>query len=116
MQIAHSQPIPQPNIQIFEAMKAGIDITTVLPNATTFEYYLYIKSYKLIDGESFFAYCQQHKGSEFGKTNPNATKFLLMLYAILDENYPPLEHCHEQQDGYIGLDDYVKLATQIFNQ
>ena len=31
MQIAHSQPIPQPNIQIFEAMKAGIDITTLLP-------------------------------------------------------------------------------------
>ena len=116
MQIAHSQPIPQPNIQIFEAMKAGIDITTLLPSATTFEYYLYIKSYKLIDKESFFAYCQQHKGNEFGKTNPNATKFLLMLYAILDENYPPLEHCHEQQDGYIGLDDYVKLATQIFNQ
>ena len=116
MQIAHNQPIPQPNIQIFEDMKAGIDITTLLPNATALEYYYYIKAYKLVNCASFYDYCRLHKGTEFGRDNPNATKFLLMLYTIIDENYPPLEFCHNQQNGYIGLDDYVELAKEVFNE
>lgn len=114
MQINPQKPILQPNVQIFQAMKANIDITTILPNASTLEYYYYIKAYKLVNPSSFYMYCGLHKGTAIGKNNPNATKFLLMLYAILDENYPPLECGHQQQDGYIGLDDYVELAKGIF--
>ena len=114
MQINQQTSVPQPDIAIFQAMKDGIDITTILPNASTLEYYYYIKAYKLINPSSFYIYCGLHKGTEFGKDNPNATKFLLMLYAILDENYPPLEYGHQQQDGYIGLDNYVELAKRVF--
>ena len=114
MQITHNQPIPQPNIQVFEAMKAGIDITTILPNATTFEYYFYIKAYSLVDNVAFINYCQLHKGSEYGRSNPNISTFLSMLYGVLDEHFPPLNYGHKQQDGYIGLDDYVELAKGVF--
>ena len=114
MQINPQTSVPQPDIQIFQSMKANIDITTILPNATTLEYYYYIKAYKLVDCKAFYSYCKLHKGTNLSKSHPNATKFLLMLYAILDENYPPLEYGHNQQDGYIGLDDYVELAKGVF--
>ena len=38
------------------------------------------------------------------------------LADILDTHYPPLTYCHNQQDGYIGLDDYVELAKGVFNE
>ena len=110
MQIAHNQPVPQPNIQIFEAMKAGIDITTALPNASMLEYYYYIEAFKKVDMASFICdYCKLHKGNEFGRNNPNISKFLSVLYAIDDNNY-------NQQNDYIGLDAYVELAKRVFNE
>ena len=93
--------------QTFNQMKQGQDLTKILPNATTKEFYFYIKAFKLANQNAFFAYCQQHK-----QANP---AFLQMLRSILSDHYPPLEYCHPQEKGYEGLDTYVDIANEVFN-
>ena len=91
--------------QIFNQMKQGQDLTKILPNATTKEFYFYIKAFKLVNQNAFYNYCKIHK--------PNPT-FDQMLKSILDDHYPPLEYCHLQEKGYEGLNTYVDIAKTIF--
>lgn len=107
MQINQQTSVPQPDITTFQAMKNGIDITTVLPNATTLEYFYYIEAYKQVDMASFMCdYCKLHKGDEFGRDNPNISKFLSVLYAIADSDY--------NQDNCPNFNGYIKLAKEVF--
>lgn len=90
----------------FQAIKDGQDITKLLPKADTREYYFYIKAYKLVDEQGFYAYCRVHK------QNPT---FLTMLHSILSDHYPPLEYNHKVKDGYKGLSNYIHYCEQVFN-
>lgn len=94
---------------IFHQMKQGEDLTKILPNATSKEYYFFIKAYKLVDISNFSNYCQKHK------KEGRITDFHQMLIDIIDQHYPPLKYCHELKDGYIGLETYVNIAKGVFN-
>lgn len=91
----------------FQAIKDDKDITKVLPKAPSKEYYFYMKAYKLVDEQGFYAYCRRHK-----QTSPD---FLAMLYAILNNHYPPLEYNHQAKDGFKGLANYIHYCKQVFN-
>ena len=91
----------------FQAIKDDKDITKVLPKADSKEYYFYMKAYKLVDEQGFYAYCRRHKQS-----NP---AFLAMLHSIIDDHYPPLEYNHQAKDGYKGLSNYIHYCKQVFN-
>ena len=97
MQIAHNQPIPQPNIQIFLDLKDN----KPFPQLAIIEAYYYCKAHKLVAPIHFNSYWTDGKSKQ-------------PLIDILDAHSPPLTYCHNQQDGYIGLDDYVELAKGIF--
>ena len=96
--------------QVFTQMKQGQDLTQILPNATTKEFYFYIKAFKLVNQNAFYNYCNIHKGN----LNSTDTAFHTKLKQTLDDHYPPLEYCHPQEKGYEGLDTYVDIAKTIF--
>lgn len=117
MQIQPPQQIPFDPAQVadvFTRMKNGQDLTKILVGATTVEYYFYVKAYACVDRSGFLNYSELHTVPHRGRDNPQATPYHLMLHAVLAENHPPLEDCHAQIDGYIGLDDYVDIAKAIF--
>lgn len=93
--------------QIFAQIAKGVDLTTILPLATTpsLDHYHYIKAYKLVNPDRFYAYCKQHK--------PNQD-FIAMLHRILAENYPPLEYNHSEPNGYPTLSAFVAIAKTHF--
>lgn len=99
LQIAHSYPIPQPNPQIFHDLKAGLD----LPPMSTAEAYFYVKAHKLVARADFNQYWQSGRDKQ-------------LLGDILADHYPPLEYDHDQAKGYVGLDTYVDLAKEVFNE
>lgn len=97
MQITHSYSIPQPNSQIFQLLKTGLD----LPPMSTAEAYFYVKAHKLVARADFSQYWNSGRNKQ-------------LLRDILTDHYPPLEYCHDQDNGYVGLDVYVDLAKTIF--
>ena len=99
---------------IFQQMKQGQDLTVLLPNATTKEYYFFIKAYKLVDSSNFYAYCAVHKDLNTYHTSGVMTPFHQMLCSILEVYYPPLEPNHPLEKGMDGLDTYVEIAKEIF--
>ena len=91
--------------QIFQQIAQGVDLTAILPLATTpsLDYYHYMKAYKLVNPDKFYAYCKQHKSNQ---------DFLAILHRILAENYPPLEYNHLESDGYPTLSAFVTIARK----
>ena len=88
--------IPDPSI--FLALKANQPFPVF---ASTKEAYFYVKAHKLVDQAHFHQYWNSRDKQP--------------VRAILNDHYPPLEHCHEQSKGYPGLDAYVTLANEVFN-
>lgn len=99
--------------QIFQQIAQGVDLTAILPLATTpsLDYYHYMKAYKLVNPDKFYAYCRQHKGDPLLPTTQQ-TDFCQMLFLILAENYPPLEYNHLESDGYPTLSAFVTIARK----
>lgn len=88
-----------PNKQIFEQLKANQPFPTF---PTTKEAYFYIKAHKLVAEPHFYQYWNNRDKQP--------------LINVLNDHYPPLEYCHKQSQGYQGLDAYVTLAKEVFNE
>lgn len=87
-----------PNRQIFEQLKANRSVPAF---TTTKEAYFYVKAHKLVAQAHFHQYWNSRDKQP--------------LSDILNDHYPPLEYCHDQSRGYPGLDAYVTLANEVFN-
>lgn len=88
-----------PDPSVFLALKANKPFPVF---ATTREAYFYVKAHKLVAYDHFIKYWQDGRSKQ-------------PLIDILDDHYPPLEHCHEQSKGYAGLDAYVNMVNEVFN-
>lgn len=89
--------IPDPSI--FLALKANQPFPVF---ASTKEAYFYVKAHKLVAPSHFYQYWNDGRSKQ-------------PLTDILNDHYPPLEYCHDQPKGYPGLDAYVTLANEAFN-
>lgn len=88
-----------PDRQIFEQLKANQPFPVF---ASTKEAYFYVKAHKLVAQAHFHQYWNDGRSKQ-------------PLTDILNDHYPPLEYCHDQPKGYPGLDAYVTLANEVFN-
>ena len=88
-----------PDQSIFLALKANKPFPTF---TSTKEAYFYIKAHKLVAHDHFIHYWQDGRSKQ-------------PLIDVLADHYPPLEHCHEQSQGYAGLDAYANMANEVFN-
>ena len=88
-----------PDPSIFLTLKANQPFPVF---ASTKEAYFYVKAHKLVAPGHFYQYWNDGRSKQ-------------PLIDILKGNYPPLEYCHDQPKGYPGLDAYVTLANEVFN-
>ena len=84
--------------QIFSDLKAN----KPFPQLPTKEAYFYAKAHKLVATDHFYAYWNSGRDKQ-------------PLIDILADHYPPLKYNHTQAKGYPGLDTYVDICKEIFN-
>ena len=90
----------KPNASVFIAMKQRKSNDEIFGGMCTKEVYFYAKAVWVVNIEEFYGFWQDGRSKA-------------LLTQVLKDHYPPLKDCHEQKDGYEGLDEYVAVAKTI---
>lgn len=90
-----------PNADVFIAMKQRKSNEEIFGGMCTKEVYFYNKAVWVVNNNEFIAFWHDGRSKA-------------LLTQVLKDHYPPLEYCHEQEDGYDGLDKYVEVAKLYY--